>query len=111
MADKNIMLSVVIITYNHEKFIEACINGVLIQKTNFPVEIIIGDDCSTDNNQAVITQIVARNTDSSKHIRLFLHDKSQSPQLPGKQNFLLQILSLRLHPVKKKAVQSVYLVS
>jgi glycosyltransferase involved in cell wall biosynthesis len=87
MEDKNIMLSVVIITYKHEKFIEACINGVLIQKTNFPIEIIIGDDCSTDNNQAVITQTVARNTDNLKYFHLLLHDKNLSPELPGKKNF------------------------
>lgn len=87
MEEKNIMLSVVVITYNHEKFIEQCINGILKQKTNFPIEIIIGDDCSTDNNQAIITQAVSKNVDDLKQIRLLLHDRNLSPQLPGKLNF------------------------
>lgn len=38
-----------IITYNQEKYIEQTIKSVLNQITNFDFEIIIGDDCSTDN--------------------------------------------------------------
>jgi glycosyltransferase involved in cell wall biosynthesis len=41
-------LSIVCITYNHEKFITRAIEGFLAQKTNFPFEIIIGDDHSND---------------------------------------------------------------
>lgn len=37
------------ITYNHELFIREAIEGVLMQKCNFLIELIIGDDCSTDN--------------------------------------------------------------
>jgi len=36
------------ITYNHEPFIAHAINGVLIQKTNFKFELVIGEDCSSD---------------------------------------------------------------
>ena len=42
------MVSVVTITYNHESFIEQTIEGVLAQKCNFPIELIIGEDKSTD---------------------------------------------------------------
>ena len=42
------MVSVVMITYGHEAFIEDAINGVLMQEVNFPVELIIADDCSPD---------------------------------------------------------------
>ena len=42
------------ITYGHEKFIEETINGVLMQKTNFEVELIIADDCSPDNTESVV---------------------------------------------------------
>ncbi len=41
-------LSICCITYNHEKFIAQAIESFLLQKTNFDVEIIIADDCSTD---------------------------------------------------------------
>jgi glycosyltransferase involved in cell wall biosynthesis len=44
------------ITYNHEQFIVQAIEGVLMQKTNFPIELIIGEDCSTDNTAAIIRE-------------------------------------------------------
>lgn len=43
-----IMLSVIVFTYNHEKYICKCLNSILMQKTNFEFEIIVADDCSTD---------------------------------------------------------------
>jgi len=46
-------VSVLITTYNHEKFIEECIDGVLKQKTDFVYEIVIGDDCSTDRTRKI----------------------------------------------------------
>ncbi|MES2139008.1 MAG: glycosyltransferase [Bacteroidota bacterium] len=42
------------ITYNHEKFIREAIDGVLMQETNFEYELIIANDCSTDNTDLVI---------------------------------------------------------
>ncbi len=41
------------ITYNHEKFIAEAIEGVLMQETSFPIELVIGDDCSTDRTGAI----------------------------------------------------------
>ena len=41
-------LSVCLITYNQENFIKDCIEGILNQKTDFEIEIVIGNDCSTD---------------------------------------------------------------
>lgn len=45
----DIMLSVVIFAYNHEQYIEKCIDSMLQQKTDFTVEILLADDCSKDN--------------------------------------------------------------
>jgi glycosyltransferase involved in cell wall biosynthesis len=50
------VVSVTIITYNHGNFIEAAIRGALAQITDFPIEIIIYDDASTDNSQDIIKQ-------------------------------------------------------
>jgi len=48
------LLSVCIITYNHEEYIRDAIEGVLMQKVNFNYEIIIADDYSTDNTRKII---------------------------------------------------------
>lgn len=48
------LLSVCIITYNHEEYIRDAIEGVLMQKINFEYEIIIADDFSTDNTRKII---------------------------------------------------------
>lgn len=42
------------ITYNHEKFVAQAINSVLMQKTNFSYELIIGEDCSTDHTRNIV---------------------------------------------------------
>jgi glycosyltransferase involved in cell wall biosynthesis len=42
------------ITYNHELYIHEAIEGILIQKTNFSIELIIGEDCSTDRTREIV---------------------------------------------------------
>jgi glycosyltransferase involved in cell wall biosynthesis len=42
------------VTYNHEQYIKAAIDSVLMQKTNFDFHLFIGDDCSTDNTRQII---------------------------------------------------------
>lgn len=55
------LLSVCIITYNHENFIRQAIEGVLMQKVDFEYEIIIADDYSTDNTRAIIMEYKEKN--------------------------------------------------
>ncbi len=50
------LVSVCCITYNHELYIRQAINGFLMQKTSFPIEIIIHDDASTDNTARIIKE-------------------------------------------------------
>ncbi len=49
-------LSIVCITYNQGLFIRQALNSFLMQKTNFPFEIIIGDDCSIDATPVIIKE-------------------------------------------------------
>ena len=42
-------ISVIIPTFNGENVLQRCIDSVLNQKGNFEIEILICDDCSTDN--------------------------------------------------------------
>jgi RimJ/RimL family protein N-acetyltransferase/glycosyltransferase involved in cell wall biosynthesis len=69
----NPTVSVQMITYNHESYIKRAIDSILMQKTNFDFEIIIGEDCSTDNTRLIIKQI------SDKYpgrFKLLLHEKN-----------------------------------
>ncbi len=50
------VVSICCLTFNHEKFIRDAIEGFLMQETTFPVEILITDDASTDDNAAIIRE-------------------------------------------------------
>jgi glycosyltransferase involved in cell wall biosynthesis len=48
------LVDIVLIAYNHERYVGQAIESVLAQQTDFAYRLIIGDDCSTDNTQAII---------------------------------------------------------
>jgi glycosyltransferase involved in cell wall biosynthesis len=49
------------ITYNHEKYISEAIESILKQRTGFNIEIVIGEDCSTDQTRSVISKFANSN--------------------------------------------------
>jgi glycosyltransferase involved in cell wall biosynthesis len=54
-------LSVWMSAYNHEQYIAKAIDGVLMQQTDFDVEIVIGEDCSTDSTRKIILDFSDKN--------------------------------------------------
>lgn len=46
-------ISILVVTYNQEKYIQQCLDSILMQQIDFEYEVIIGDDCSTDNTAAI----------------------------------------------------------
>lgn len=56
METKEPLVSVCCITYNHVPFIRKAIEGFLMQKTDFPIEILIHDDASTDGTTEIIRE-------------------------------------------------------
>jgi len=48
------LVSVKMITYNHAQYIRKAIEGVLQQKVDFPIELLIGEDCSTDGTREIV---------------------------------------------------------
>ncbi len=72
-----------VVTYNHEKFVGKMLDSLLMQETNFPFEIIVGDDCSKDGTQTILKDYQSRFPDK---IRLLLHERNLG--LNGKFNAL-----------------------
>ncbi len=56
-------ITVVITTYNLEKYIEKAMRSVLNQKTNFDVKILVADDASTDKTVEIVKALKSRNND------------------------------------------------
>lgn len=77
-------VSVAMITYNHEEFIAKAIDSVLMQRTNFDYEIVIGEDCSTDNTRDIVTDYQKRYPDK---FRLLLNEKNLGPFRNAKQTY------------------------
>ena len=72
--DKNPKVSVSIVSYNQEKYIEDCIMSTINQKTDFDFEIVVGDDYSTDQTREILKKLENRYPDK---IRLLLHDSNK----------------------------------
>lgn len=53
MTERRPTVSVCCITYNHERFLVQAIESVLMQETDFAVELVIGEDCSTDATRTI----------------------------------------------------------
>lgn len=85
MKTSDIMVSVDMITYNHEKYIRDAIEGVLMQKTNFNFELVIGEDCSTDSTRSLCIEYKNKYPDI---IKLKIHDKNIGMQQNGNENAL-----------------------
>lgn len=66
ITKKNVSVSICMSTYNHEKFIEESINSVLEQVCNFDFEVILSNDCSTDQTNQVIMKIIETHSQGNK---------------------------------------------
>jgi glycosyltransferase involved in cell wall biosynthesis len=62
------LVSVAVVTYNHGNYIRQCLEGVIMQQTNFLFEIIVGEDCSTDDTRMVVQEFENKYPDIIKPI-------------------------------------------
>lgn len=51
-------VSVCVVTYNQEKYIKECLESIVTQECDFDFEVIVGEDCSTDNTRAIVQEYV-----------------------------------------------------
>lgn len=70
---QDVKLSILVPTYNHEKYIKECIQGILIQKADFPFEVLIGEDCSTDKTADVLRKL---EPDLPSNFTIFYREKN-----------------------------------
>lgn len=78
------MISVLMPTYNHERYISESITSFIKQKTSFPIELIINDDCSRDNTYKIALEFQSKYPDK---IRVFKQEYNQG--LLASYKFLL----------------------
>ena len=75
------LVSVSIITYQQGPYIRQCLDSVLMQKTDFPFEILLGEDGSTDGTREICCEYAEKHPD---RIRLFLHDRRDNLVINGR---------------------------
>ena len=87
------LVSVCIITYQHARFIAQAVDAALMQKTDFPVEILIGEDESTDGTREICLDSAQRHPD---RVRVFLRSRRDAISLDGQSRGSLNLqLTLR----------------
>lgn len=72
---QQVLVSIVMITYGHEQFIREALEGVLMQEGGFDLELIIANDCSPDNTNLIISEILKSHPKAHK-IRYINHEKN-----------------------------------
>ena len=68
MKEQEPLVTIRCITYNHEPYIRQCLEGFVMQKTNFKFEAIVHDDASTDKTADIVREYAEKYPDIIKPI-------------------------------------------
>ncbi|MCB0784993.1 MAG: glycosyltransferase [Flavobacteriales bacterium] len=85
------LVSVVTVTYQHAAFIEECVKSVLAQRTDFPFELLIGEDQSTDGTREICQRLADAHPE---RIRLFLRDRKDVIHILGRPTGRANVIGL-----------------
>lgn len=77
---KKPLVSVCVMTYQQVNYIKNCLEGILNQKTDFPFELLLGEDASTDGTREICIEYAKAHPDK---IRLFLHTRDNNIKIDG----------------------------
>lgn len=66
--NQQILVSIRCLVYNHEPYLRKCLDGFIMQKTNFAFEAIIHDDASSDGSAEIIREYAEKYPDIIKPI-------------------------------------------
>ena len=69
--DPIVKVSVLMVTYNHERYLASALESVLAQETDFDFEVVVGEDCSTDGTRGIAREYEARHPGK---VRLLLRE-------------------------------------
>ena len=86
--DKDIVVSVICTTYNHERFIGDAVDSIVHQVAPFKFEFIVGDDCSTDRTPSIVKKYYSR---YPSIIRPIFHAENQYSQGKSVLELLIKI--------------------
>ncbi|SHJ12438.1 glycosyltransferase family 2 protein [Bacteroides stercorirosoris] len=89
--ERPLMVTIRCITYNHEPYIRQCLEGFIMQKTNFRFEAIVHDDASTDETAKIIREYAEKYPDIIKPI---FETENQYSKLDGS---IQRIMSEHIH--------------
>lgn len=78
-------VSVAMMAFNHGRFIVQAVESALNQETDFDYEIVVGEDCSTDDTRELLCKLQRH---APERLRLILHDRNV-----GMHKNLAQVLS------------------
>jgi len=93
----NPKVSILVTTYNQEHLITQAIDSILTQQVNFPIEIVIGEDASSDRTREIVVELGKQHPDK---IRVLLRDpevaeRDRRIRLAGKINYLTALRACR----------------
>jgi len=93
---KNPSVSISVVTFQHANYIKKCLDGILMQKTNFHYEILLGEDNGTDETRNICIEYAEKFPDK---IRLFLHHRENNIKIngnpTGRFNFIYNLYNSR----------------
>ncbi len=95
-SNAEIMVSVSMLVYNHERWVAKAIESVLMQETNFRYELIIAEDCSTDNSRNIIEKYaksypnIIRAYYNPVNLGMDLNDQQNDARVRGKYYAILE---------------------
>lgn len=87
MNDFDVMVSIIVPTYGHEKFISKALDGILMQRTKYSFEVLVGEDASPDNTRQILQDYEVR---YPGFFKMFYrdHNLTQDPTSVGNYNDL-----------------------
>lgn len=95
LMKNKVLVSIKCLVYNHQPYLRRCLDGFVMQKTNFAFEAIVHDDASTDGSAAIIREY------AEKYPNIIRPIYETENQYSKKDGSLRRIMNAAIHPNTK----------